>query len=64
MIRTETTADHAAIHALTEAAFREALHSSHTEQFIVDALRTRGELSISLVAELRARWSVTLPCRR
>lgn len=50
-IRTETTADHAAIHALTEAAFRQAPHSSHTEQFIVDALRSRGELSISLVAE-------------
>ncbi len=26
-------------------------HSSHTEQFIVDALRSRGELSLSLVAE-------------
>ncbi|WP_423174533.1 GNAT family N-acetyltransferase [Stenotrophomonas maltophilia] len=55
MIRTETTADHAAIHALTEAAFREAPHSSHTEQFIVDALRARGELSISLVAETQGQ---------
>lgn len=50
-IRPETSADHAAIHALTEAAFRNAPHSSHTEQFIVDALRARGELSVSLVAE-------------
>lgn len=50
-IRPETREDHAGIHALTEAAFREAPHSSHTEQFIVDALRARGELSISLVAE-------------
>lgn len=50
-IRPETREDHAVIHALTEAAFREAPHSSHTEQFIVDALRSRGELSLSLVAE-------------
>lgn len=50
-IRPESSGDHAAIHALTEAAFRDAAHSSHTEQFIVDALRERGELSISLVAE-------------
>ncbi|MFX5522399.1 N-acetyltransferase, partial [Acinetobacter baumannii] len=42
----------ATLHALTEAAFRNAAHSSHTEQFIVDALRARGELSVSLVAEM------------
>ena len=51
-IRPEAAADHAVIHALTEAAFRQAPHSSHTEQFIVDALRARGELSVSLVAEM------------
>lgn len=51
MIRPENREDRAVIHALTEAAFREAPHSSHTEQFIVDALRSRGELSLSLVAE-------------
>ncbi len=51
MIRPENREDPAVIHALTEAAFREAPHSSHTEQFIVDALRSRGELSLSLVAE-------------
>lgn len=50
-LRAESPSDHAAIHALTEAAFREAPHSSHTEQFIVDALRSRGELRVSLVAE-------------
>lgn len=50
-IRPESVDDHAAIHKLTEMAFREAVHSSHTEQHIVDALRERGELSISLVAE-------------
>ncbi len=50
-IRPESCKDRASIHALTEAAFRDAPHSSHTEQFIVDALRSRGELSLSLVAE-------------
>lgn len=50
-IRTETPADIAAIHVLTTAAFATAGHSSHTEQYIVDALRERGELSISLVAD-------------
>ncbi|AWH25674.1 N-acetyltransferase [Stenotrophomonas sp. YAU14D1_LEIMI4_1] len=50
-IRPEQPADVAAIHALTEAAFRQAEHSSHTEQFILDALRARGELTVSLVAE-------------
>lgn len=50
-IRSETPADHAAIHALTEAAFLHAPHTSHTEQSIVDALRAAGALTISLVAE-------------
>ncbi len=54
-IRPESSADHAVIHALTEAAFRQAPHSSHSEQFIVDALRSRGELSISLVAEAQGQ---------
>lgn len=51
LIRPEQPADMAAIRALTEAAFRQAEHSSHIEQFIVDALRDRGELTVSLVAE-------------
>lgn len=50
-IRPETPADRAAIHALTEAAFLHARHTSHTEQFIVDALRAAGVLAVSLVAE-------------
>lgn len=50
-IRAEAPADIPSIHRLTEAAFRDAAHSSHTEAFIVDALRARGELSVSLVAE-------------
>ncbi|ALA83040.1 N-acetyltransferase [Stenotrophomonas maltophilia] len=50
-LRNEAAADIAAIHALTAAAFATAEHSSHTEHFIVDALRARGELAVSLVAE-------------
>ena len=50
-IRQESPSDIPAIHALTEAAFLDAPHASHTEQFLVDALRKAGALSISLVAE-------------
>ncbi|MCO7468728.1 N-acetyltransferase [Stenotrophomonas maltophilia] len=50
-IRSETPDDIVGIHALTCATFAMARHSSHTEHHIVDALRERGELSISLVAE-------------
>ncbi|MBO4966791.1 MAG: N-acetyltransferase [Pseudomonas sp.] len=39
-----------AISRLTEAAFRNEEYSSHTEHFIVNALRRTGQLSISLVA--------------
>lgn len=49
-IRPEIPADIPAIHALTAAAFLRAPHTSHTEQYIVDALRAAGELAISLVA--------------
>ncbi|ABR85789.1 TPA: N-acetyltransferase [Pseudomonas aeruginosa] len=50
-IRAETAADIDAIARLTEAAFRRATHASHTEQFIVAALRRAGSLTLSLVAE-------------
>ncbi len=50
-IRDETAADVPLIHALTAAAFRSAPHTSHTEQFIVVALREAGALTLSLVAE-------------
>ncbi|MBN9341163.1 MAG: GNAT family N-acetyltransferase [Comamonadaceae bacterium SCN 68-20] len=50
-IRPELPADISAIHALTEAAFRTAPHTSHTEQFIVNALRQAGALHLSLVAQ-------------
>ena len=50
-LRHETTNDIAAIEAVTIAAFANAPHTSHTEQFIVRALRDAGELALSLVAE-------------
>jgi putative acetyltransferase len=50
-IRNESAADVAAIEAVTIAAFLHAPHTSHTEHFIVNALRKAGQLTISLVAE-------------
>ena len=50
-IRAETPCDIDAIARLTEAAFRNETHSSHTEQYIIDALRRAGALTFSLVAE-------------
>lgn len=52
-IRGETPADVQAIEAVTIAAFRDAPHTSHTEQFIVRALRRAGALTLSLVAEVK-----------
>lgn len=49
-IRNEHPGDIDAITHLTEAAFANAPHISHTEQFIVTALRKAGQLSVSLVA--------------
>jgi len=51
-IRPESPVDVPAIFAVTEAAFRTAAHSAGTEQFIVNALRRAGALTVSLVAEL------------
>lgn len=50
-IRAERSSDVAAIDAVTIAAFQNAAHTSHTEQFIIRALRKSGQLSVSLVAE-------------
>ncbi|MCX2802494.1 N-acetyltransferase [Microbulbifer thermotolerans] len=50
-IRREQPKDTQSIHEVTVAAFLEAPHTDHTEQFIVKALRESGALSISLVAE-------------
>ncbi|HEY4542566.1 MAG TPA: N-acetyltransferase [Noviherbaspirillum sp.] len=50
-VRPEQETDVAAIEAVTVAAFLNAPHTSHTEQFIVNALRKAGQLAVSLVAE-------------
>jgi putative acetyltransferase len=50
-IRTESEADIPAIEAVTAAAFLNVPHTSHTEQFIVNALRKAGKLTLSLVAD-------------
>jgi putative acetyltransferase len=54
-IRCETDADIAAIREVTVSAFKSLAVSSHTEQFIVEALRAAGSLTVSLVAELDGR---------
>ncbi|AUC88690.1 GNAT family N-acetyltransferase [Alteromonas sp. MB-3u-76] len=50
-IRKEQSSDVQSIHEITVAAFLEAPHTDHTEEFIVKELRESGALSISLVAE-------------
>lgn len=47
----ESIADAAIVHQVTERAFLDALHTDHTEQFIVEGLRRAGALTISLVAK-------------
>ena len=49
-VRAEQPQDIDTITRLTEAAFLHAAHSSHTEHFIVNALRDAGQLALSLVA--------------
>lgn len=55
ILRDETPADIDAITDVTLAAFRTLAISSHTEQFIVRALRAAKALAVSLVAELDGR---------
>jgi putative acetyltransferase len=50
-VRQETPKDIEAINDVTVAAFLNAPHTDHTEQFIVRALREADALAISLVAE-------------
>ncbi len=52
LIRDESKDDIDVISTVTAAAFETLEISSHTEQFIVEALRSAGVLSLSLVAEL------------
>jgi putative acetyltransferase len=55
VIRSETAADVNAITEVTVAAFQTLAISSHTEQFIIAALRAARALAVSLVAELDGR---------
>lgn len=52
VIREESLSDIAAIRALISEAFLHFERAWHTEQFIVDALRAAGALSLSLIAEI------------
>jgi putative acetyltransferase len=54
-IRPECPADEITIGEVTRLAFLSHPHSSHTEQFIVQALRNANVLSVSLVAESAGR---------
>ena len=55
LIRDETTDDAAVITEVTVAAFASMESSNHTEQFIIEALRSAGALTLSLVAEVDGR---------
>lgn len=55
VIRNETDADAGAITEVTVAAFETLVISNHTEQFIIEALRTARALTVSLVAEADSR---------
>ena len=55
IIRKETVADINAITEVTIAAFKTLPVSNQTEQFIIKALRSAKELTISLVAEIDER---------
>lgn len=55
VIRDETAADTAAITAVTVTAFADLAVSNQTEQFIIEALRVAGALTVSLVAEMDGR---------
>lgn len=50
-IRPEMAGDTAAIHAITDAAFRDVPYSDGSEADLVDRLREAGDLVLSLVAD-------------
>ena len=55
IIRKETASDIEAINQITIEAFKTLQVSNHTEQFIIEALRAAGALTLSLVAEIDRR---------
>jgi len=52
IVRNEKESDYDRITEITIDAFKDEPHSQHTEQFIINALRKAGALTISLVAEI------------
>jgi putative acetyltransferase len=52
IIRPENESDIPAIAEITKIAFATLAISQHTEQFIINALRAAGALTVSLVAEI------------
>ena len=52
LIRDEKITDYAIISVVTIAAFKSMEISNHTEQFIIEALRTAKALTLSLVAKV------------
>ena len=52
IIRNEIDADVDAITEVTVSAFKILEISNHTEQFVVEALRAKNALTVSLIAEL------------
>lgn len=50
-IQPETESDSPAIEEITSAAFRNAEHTIHNEQYIIRGLREANHLPVSLVAE-------------
>ena len=55
ILRNERATDIEAITEVTIAAFKNHPISRHTEQFIINALRAAGALTVSLVAEIDER---------
>ncbi|MCH7330188.1 GNAT family N-acetyltransferase [Acinetobacter modestus] len=55
LIGNEQNTDIQAIFDLTQKAFNDVEHSSHAEQFIVNALRESKQLTVSLVAETQGK---------
>jgi len=54
LIREAQATDYPAIYPLVEEVFVNHPHSDHTEQLIVQRLRQRGQLTLSLVAQSQA----------
>jgi len=55
VVRDEAQSDVGAIADVTIAAFAPLEISGHTEQFVIEALRSAGALTVSLVAEVDGR---------